>query len=224
MCNLYHHSIDNTAIINTLSQIGLKLDDTSRARNFAPDYTGADQDGPVITSDGTTAKIQTMRWGFPGIQKGDKRPKPITNIRNLDSRWWLNVNREFLFEQAYRCLVPFDRFAEWNKTSKGNAWFETTDHGPSFFAGIWRPWTGERLKPVEGKKRRERETDDWKLYAFLTTDPNGVVAPIHPKAMPVILTDPKECAEWLGGGVDSLELQRPLPDDSLALSEPSKSG
>jgi putative SOS response-associated peptidase YedK len=30
------------------------------------------------------------------------------------------------------------------------------------------------------------------LFAFLTTELNGLVAPIHPKAMPVILTTPEE--------------------------------
>ena len=38
---------------------------------------------------------------------------------------------------------------------------------PFFFAGIWREWTGDRgtiAKPDVGKHR---------LYAFLTTDPNG---------------------------------------------------
>jgi putative SOS response-associated peptidase YedK len=27
------------------------------------------------------------------------------------------------------------------------------------------------------------------VFAFLTTDPNAIVAPIHPKAMPVILNN-----------------------------------
>ncbi len=30
------------------------------------------------------------------------------------------------------------------------------------------------------------------LYSFLTSEPNGIVGPIHPKAMPVILTAPEE--------------------------------
>jgi len=216
MCNLYHHSVDNRGVFETLRQASLTLDDESRGRNFPPDYTGADANGPVITSDGTTATIETMRWGFPAIRDG---AKPITNIRNLDSRWWQNVNGEYLLEPEYRCLVPFDRFAEWDRSKKGNAWFQTIGDRPSFFAGIWRPWTGERLKAVEGKKRRQREVDDWRLYAFLTTEPNDVVAPIHPKAMPVILTNPAECAEWLEGGKESLRLQRTYPADALTLNE-----
>ena len=50
------------------------------------------------------------------------------------------------------------------------------------FAGLWTPWRGVRgpkSAPVEGEHE---------LYGFLTTEANAVVAPIHPKAMPVILT------------------------------------
>ena len=35
------------------------------------------------------------------------------------------------------------------------------------------------------------------LYAFLATDPNSVVEPIHPKAMPVVLTEPEEIETWM---------------------------
>ena len=31
----------------------------------------------------------------------------------------------------------------------------------------------------------------------MTTEANAVVAPIHPKAMPVILTSPDEADRWL---------------------------
>jgi putative SOS response-associated peptidase YedK len=31
------------------------------------------------------------------------------------------------------------------------------------------------------------------VYGFLTTSPNAVVEPIHPKAMPVTLTTEEEC-------------------------------
>jgi putative SOS response-associated peptidase YedK len=35
------------------------------------------------------------------------------------------------------------------------------------------------------------------LYAFLTTEANAEVAPIHPKAMPMILTTEQEVVVWL---------------------------
>ena len=84
---------------------------------------------------------------------------------------------------------------------------------------MWRPWHGERLAEQPGQKRRAREERDWTLFSFLTTEANDVVRPEHEKAMPVILIDPDEQAEWLGGGEASLRLQRPLPNAQLKIRE-----
>jgi len=66
------------------------------------------------------------------------------------------------------------------------------------------PWRG-----VRGRKS---------IFGFLTPEANARVAPIHPKAMPVILTTPAEVDLWLGADTpDALELQRPLPDDALRI-------
>jgi putative SOS response-associated peptidase YedK len=47
---------------------------------------------------------------------------------------------------------------------------------------------------------------------------NATVAPIHPKAMPVILTTPDEFDRWLEADtLDALKLQRPLSDDALRI-------
>ncbi|MGJ8562837.1 MAG: SOS response-associated peptidase family protein [Alphaproteobacteria bacterium] len=208
MCNLYNHAASPGNIQHFFEGAKLKLSDRARGKNIEPGYVGADQDGVVLVNAHakSTLNFETMRWGFPAIREG---AKPITNIRNLKSNWWRGANGEYLMEQEYRCLVPFDKFAEWDGKEKKNAWF-AIDAPQSFFAGIWRPWNGERLVHVEGEKRRERRVLDWNLYAFLTTTPNEVVAPIHPKAMPVILTTPDECEAWMAGGEESLSLQRPL--------------
>jgi putative SOS response-associated peptidase YedK len=66
---------------------------------------------------------------------------------------------------------------------------------------------GPKSAPVDGQHE---------LFGFLTTEANAVVAPIHPKAMPVILTTPAEVDLWLlADAPKALELQRPLPDDAL---------
>lgn len=109
----------------------------------------------------------------------------------------------------HRCLVPVSSFAEPRGKGRGNQWFASTDDKPMFFAGIEvRGWTNVR-------KVKEGETTD-DLYAFLTCLPNSEVKAIHPKAMPVILTEPEEWDSWMGG-IPAAELQRPLPDGSLKL-------
>jgi putative SOS response-associated peptidase YedK len=58
------------------------------------------------------------------------------------------------------------------------------------FAGIWvAAWESVR-KVKDGLTR-----DD--PFGLLTTQPNGVVAPAHPKAMPVILKRQEDIETWL---------------------------
>jgi putative SOS response-associated peptidase YedK len=108
-----------------------------------------------------------------------------TNIRNVSSKhWqrWLGIE--------YRCFVPLTSFSEFNKAAGGDIWFALDECRPlACFAGIWTNWTSVR-------KVKEGETTN-DLFGFLTTEPNDVVGPIHPKAMPVILTEPNDIKTWL---------------------------
>ena len=92
-------------------------------------------------------------------------------------------------------------------------WFALSDDRPLFgFAGLWTSWRG-----VRGPKSAPADGDH-ELFGFLTTDANAVVAAIHPKAMPVILTTPAELDQWLTADpADALALQRALPDEALRI-------
>lgn len=203
MCNLYNH----TRSVDELR--GLFADLDNRSGNLQPGDVYPDQSAPIIRSDGGSLVLQIARWGLPspaqfhsksGIDKG------VTNVRNASSAHW----RRWLRPEN-RCLVPLTRFAEPRGKGLGNAWFETPADRPAFFAGIWvSQWRSLR-------KLKDGETTD-DLYAFLTGEPNAVVAPIHPKAMPVILTEPDEWKAWMSAPwAEAKSLQRPLGDNLLRL-------
>lgn len=127
--------------------------------------------------------IEPMHWGFTTRRKAKVQPKsgetkwvetPWTNARNLASNLW----KPALANPAQRCLVPFSRFAE-PKIGHGREehWFSVNGETAAF-AGIWREEEGGRH------------------FAFLTCEPNPLVAPLHPKAMPVIL-HPEDYDRWL---------------------------
>jgi putative SOS response-associated peptidase YedK len=150
MCNRY----EQNGSVSRMRQLGLdlgrKLATSPATGNLAPqDSIYPDQDAPIIVNaeDGGLELIMA-RWGFPPIP-GEKAP--ITNIRNLKSKWWRDLNREWLIEPAYRCLVPFTAFAE---PARDSTWFQVPGAEVATFAGIWRPWHGERLAEQPGQKRR----------------------------------------------------------------------
>lgn len=148
-------------------------------------------------------ELVTMRWGFPPPPKLSNRP--VTNVRNVASPYW----RAWL-KPEYRCLVPSTSFCEYTDAQpKIPHWFALGPDRPVFaFAGIWRPWTGERKK----------EVGEHLLFSFLTAEANDIVRPVHAKAMPVILADETAWDAWLDGDVETaLKLQQPLPADRLAV-------
>ena len=149
--------------------------------------------------------LDYMPWGIirtmPG-KSGKPIQKAVTNVRNLDSPFW----RSTIANPAQRCLVPFTSFAEPRpgkdpETGRpANWWFTIPGEEVSAFAGIWRF--------NEGRPR----------FAFLTCEPNPLVAPLHPKAMPVVL-QPDDYAAWLDGEAgDACALAQPFPSQLMQVA------
>jgi putative SOS response-associated peptidase YedK len=110
--------------------------------------------------------------------------------------------------------VPFTSFSEYDTDENGRkvpVWFAGDEGRPLMaFAGLWTEWTSVRRK-AEGEVTVT-------AFGFLTTDANRTVGAVHPKAMPVILTQPGEFDLWLGADwKEASTLQRPLPDDALRI-------
>ncbi len=227
MCNLYSITKGQAAIIELTRAMRDSTGNLPPMPGVFPDYKA-----PVVANRNGVRELCLMRWGMPSSPKvlldaattrAEKlrarganpdfkellRMEPdsgVTNIRNTASKhWkrWLGVEN--------RCVVPFTSFSEFNKAEGGDIWFALDESRPlAVFAGIWTNWTCVR-------KVKEGETTN-DLFGFLTTEPNDIVEPIHPKAMPVILTTPRQIEAWLTApSEEALKLQRPLPEGQLRI-------
>ncbi|MEZ5669645.1 MAG: SOS response-associated peptidase family protein [Alphaproteobacteria bacterium] len=204
MCNLYRIETSQQAMRRLFGIADDRLGNLPLLDGVYPD-----QLAPVVHGDGDGRTAEMMRWGFPPPASARR---PVTNVRNLDSPFW----RSWLARPAQRCLVPATAFCEYEGEvgAKAKRWFalrETDDDGrarPFAFAGIWREWSGMRGK----------EQGTHRLFSILTTEPNGVVAPIHPKAMPVLLADAAAFERWLQAPwPEAAALAAPFPDERMRL-------
>ncbi len=208
MCNLYSFTRPQEAMRRLFPGPPVldRLGNLAPLTEIYPDYAA-----PVIRDGAEGREMTLARWGLPTPPRylaGKKTDRGVTNVRNTRSPHW----RRWLGPE-HRCLVPFTRFAEPDRSKGGNVWFRLEGDRPGFFAGLHVPnWTSVR-------KLKDGETTD-DLFGFLTTEANGEVRPIHPKAMPVILTEAEDWETWLTAPpAEALALQRPLPDGLLRAEE-----
>ncbi|MBC2776729.1 SOS response-associated peptidase family protein [Parasphingopyxis marina] len=194
MCNHYHNLPEALATIESWRDYVSHFDETP------PEDVWPRRNGVIARIADGEKILEAIQWGVPLKMKG-KRPgttvtKRITNVRNLNSSFW----RSMLTNAENRCLVPFTEFAE-PKPNAGReeCWFTVNEAQVSAFAGIWRM------------------TEEGPAYAFLTCEPNPLVKPIHPKAMPVIL-QPDDYDGWLAGD-DAEQFAEPFPSQLMALVE-----
>ena len=207
MCNLYSLTKGQQAIRELADAMGDSTGNLPLMPGIFPDYAA-----PIVRNADGARELALARWGMPTpsfARKGRNSDPGVTNVRNVASPHW----RRWLRHEC-RCVVPFTSFSENELLADGSrppVWFALDESRPlAFFAGIWTRWTSVR-------KVKEGETTN-DLFAFLTTEPNAVVAPIHPKAMPVILTTRAQIDLWLSAPAkEALALQKPLPDNALRI-------
>lgn len=172
MCNHYRNNPEMLSGWREYIGWDLRQPNTEFATDVYPKRAGM-----IVRKDDGVVRSDVMAWGVPTMVKGATKmlEKRVTNVRNLTSNFW----KSMLANPAQRCIVPFSVFAE-PKIGQGREewWFNVVDQPLSAFAGIWRL------------------SEHGPVYAFLTCEPNELVAPLHPKAMPVIL-DPSQYEAWL---------------------------
>ncbi|QYA04068.1 SOS response-associated peptidase [Rhizobium sp. B21/90] len=215
MCNLYNLTTNQAAIRDLISITHFRAGNLEPSLNIHPD-----RPGPIVRLDASGERELAMStWGMPTpeIHREDKPDRGVTNIRKTwIPHWqqWLGIGN--------RCLVPATAFSEYEQVAdpttgkKSLRWFVVNEDQPVFaLAGIHTRWKGAR-GPIKAPRHGEHD-----IYAFLTTRPNALVKPIHPKAMPVMLTTREECELWLTAPWwEAKKLQRPLPEESMMVLPP----
>lgn len=211
MCN--HYQKHPEAIQSWAEYIGWSLPDPDGDRitdDLAEALDASDVwpkgTGLVARIEGGVRHIDAMRWGvpltLPGKRPGTTVTKHVTNVRNLASPFW----RGMIAAPERRCLVPFSRFAEPRPGKDAVTgrpaewWFTVTGRPAAAFAGVWRP------------------SEAGRVFAFLTCEPNPLVAPLHPKAMPVILAEDAYDTWLTGDAAAAMALAVPFSSQWMAVA------
>ncbi|PCD02805.1 DUF159 family protein [Sphingomonas spermidinifaciens] len=205
MCNRYRMTANQAELAARYGIASFPPDLQLATPELFPDRTAW-----VIRQEDGERRLDTMSWGFPRKVPGKRIDKmtgkpvlldtKVTNVRNYTSPFWASA----LANPERRCLVPFTSFSEYGPGPAGKRplfWFEVPSRPIVSFAGVWRP------------------TESGAVFAFLTTKPNPLVAPIHPRAMPVLLDEEDE-QRWLTCAFDdAVTLAKPFPSQLMSVQQ-----
>ncbi|AXS39564.1 SOS response-associated peptidase [Breoghania sp. L-A4] len=175
--------------------------------NFPPRYNIAPtQPIAIVRAQHGARHFALVRWGLiPGWAKD---PSTLPLLINARSETAL-VKPAFRGSMRHhRCLIPANGFYEWRRGPGGAKqayWIAPKDGGLVGFAGLWCDWMGADGSEIE-------------TAAFLTTQANATVAPIHDR-MPVVI-DPADFDRWLDtadvSAKEAAQMLKPAPDDLFA--------
>ena len=171
MCGRYALSTP----LNELPSVLLRRMDREHRRRYAPrDLIVPGEPLLAFRSDQSGPEASLMLWGLiPGwLKDPSKGPRPF-NARAE------TVADKPSFRGAWRhrrCLIPASCFFE-----KGRA-IRRIDRQPFWLAGLWERWLGSDGSEVD-------------TCTVLTTVPNALVKPLHPR-MPVLIPEGLEEA-WM---------------------------
>ncbi len=200
MCGRFGLSVSGPELADLLAIDVDDLPEIPARFNIAPT-----DPAPVMRIDSSgDRRVELLRWGLvPSWAKTRSVGARMINARSETAAEKSAFRSAF---QRRRCLVPSDGFYEWERRPDGKQpWhIGMTDRGVFAMAGLWEFW-------------RDPVTEEGlKTFTILTTEANGVLAPIHDR-MPVIL-DPPAFDAWLDPDSPParvLDLMRPYPDDLM---------
>lgn len=187
MCNLYRLDVP-------ANQIGHAFGVDVGNDPWAGDYVAPGKFAPVVIRADRQKVMVPRVWGVPPPPNGDR---PVTNVRNLDSPFWIGTLRHTMF----RCLIPVTSFQEWGgeRGRRTQHWFSVPSEPVFAIAGIWRD-------------------SEVASFAMLTTEPNPMVEAVHPKAMPVILHSYDHDAWLRADWKDARQLVASYPSQLMAMA------
>lgn len=138
----------------------------------------------VAQEDGAEPDVRELYWGLIPFWAKDMS----IGVRSINARGE-SVDEKPTFRDAFkkrRCLVPASGFYEWkqgpDKKTKTPYYFTgSEEEEPLVFAGLWERW--------------DKAGEEVQSFTIITTEANGLMAPIHNR-MPVIL-QPDQWEAWL---------------------------